>query len=140
MNGYSPLATSVPLPKATKSPPGSQTCVIWSPSLPGSSFARTLPLISGSPSVTDSDGSSTASGPSSSKLTVISALSWSPSASCTVKLTVTVSSLNPPGSGFSSSWSSGLSCLRSEEHTSELQSLMRISSAVLCLNTNIQDQ
>src|SRR3546814_5156511 len=29
-------------------------------------------------------------------------------------------------------------CLRSEEHTSELQSLMRISSAVFCLNkTNL---
>src|SRR3546814_10837255 len=28
---------------------------------------------------------------------------------------------------------SGLVCLRSEEHTSELQSLMRISSAVFCL-------
>src|SRR3546814_6991867 len=29
----------------------------------------------------------------------------------------------------------GLQPLRSEEHTSELQSLMRISSAVFCLNT-----
>src|SRR3546814_5899260 len=29
-------------------------------------------------------------------------------------------------------------CLRSEEHTSELQSLMRISYAVFCLNTTTQ--
>src|SRR3546814_7175289 len=37
----------------------------------------------------------------------------------------------------------GAVCERSEEHTSELQSLMRISYAVLCLkqenNTNLQD-
>src|SRR3546814_5829800 len=30
--------------------------------------------------------------------------------------------------------------VRSEEHTSELQSLMRISYAVFCLNTNKQQQ
>src|SRR3546814_6617408 len=34
----------------------------------------------------------------------------------------------PPGAG--------VSCFRSEEHTSELQSLMRISYAVFCLNKN----
>src|SRR3546814_1315494 len=33
---------------------------------------------------------------------------------------------------------SGLSARRSEEHTSELQSLMRISYAVLCLNKKTQ--
>src|SRR3546814_9544616 len=32
---------------------------------------------------------------------------------------------------------SGLACLRSEEHTSELQSLMRISYAVFCLKNKI---
>src|SRR3546814_5451533 len=34
---------------------------------------------------------------------------------------------------FALSWSKGCSCLRSEEHTSELQSLMRLSYAVFCL-------
>src|SRR3546814_8457601 len=37
-----------------------------------------------------------------------------------------------PGDGFRKSW-------RSEEHTSELQSLMRISYAVFCLNKNTKD-
>src|SRR3546814_1471627 len=32
------------------------------------------------------------------------------------------------------SWRAGVDALRSEEHTSELQSLMRISYAVFCLN------
>src|SRR3546814_3430983 len=35
------------------------------------------------------------------------------------------------------SWTLPLSIIRSEEHTSELQSLMRISSAVFCLKTKI---
>src|SRR3546814_3894127 len=30
-------------------------------------------------------------------------------------------------------WTAGFACVRSEEHTSELQSLMRISYAVFCL-------
>src|SRR3546814_10255597 len=34
----------------------------------------------------------------------------------------------------------GTACGRSEEHTSELQSLMRISYAVLCLNKKIKTQ
>src|SRR3546814_10188638 len=33
---------------------------------------------------------------------------------------------------------SGLAVVRSEEHTSELQSLMRISYAVFCLNTKMK--
>src|SRR3546814_2080670 len=34
----------------------------------------------------------------------------------------------------------GLYAMRSEEHTSELQSLMRLSYAVFCLNKKIQHQ
>src|SRR3546814_7045510 len=34
-------------------------------------------------------------------------------------------------------WVSGHACARSEEHTSELQSLMRISYAVFCLKKKI---
>src|SRR3546814_8123154 len=37
------------------------------------------------------------------------------------------------GSGLSDQWSDYVARLRSEEHTSELQSLMRISYAVFCL-------
>src|SRR3546814_8314590 len=38
------------------------------------------------------------------------------------------------------SGASGLSCIRSEEHTSELQSLMRISYAVFCLKNKKQQK
>src|SRR3546814_10177033 len=41
------------------------------------------------------------------------------------------SSSRPPSSACATSWRSR--CRRSEEHTSELQSLMRISYAVFCL-------
>src|SRR3546814_6681523 len=50
---------------------------------------------------------------------------------CTSKL--------PYGYGFVKKWfcASRYTCLRSEEHTSELQSLMRISYAVFCLKKKI---
>src|SRR3546814_3403719 len=49
------------------------------------------------------------------------------------------SSVRVCGSGLSSAAIGSLPCGRSEEHTSELQSLMRISYAVFCLNkTKIQ--
>src|SRR3546814_8359741 len=41
-----------------------------------------------------------------------------------------------PGSGFSIASKSGSYAHRSEEHTSELQSIMRISYAVFCLKKN----
>src|SRR3546814_6483384 len=43
-------------------------------------------------------------------------------------------------SSAASSWESGSSIGRSEEHTSELQSLMRISYAVFCLKKQKQQQ
>src|SRR3546814_5506985 len=47
-----------------------------------------------------------------------------------------VGSAGAPGIGVQASWTSTelSNCKRSEEHTSELQSLMRISYAVFCLN------
>src|SRR3546814_9060523 len=47
---------------------------------------------------------------------------------------------NPCGHRFHTLWRNSPNASRSEEHTSELQSLMRISYAVFCLkktNTNI---
>src|SRR3546814_2947721 len=41
------------------------------------------------------------------------------------------------GSAASSRWNGSMYAGRSEEHTSELQSLMRISYAVLCLKNNM---
>src|SRR3546814_1493817 len=41
---------------------------------------------------------------------------------------------------FSSRLSAGAACQRSEEHTSELQSLMRISYAVFCLKKTKETQ
>src|SRR3546814_3940007 len=41
--------------------------------------------------------------------------------------------LSLAGTGLQKLWDSGFSTARSEEHTSELQSLMRISYAVFCL-------
>src|SRR3546814_3828460 len=38
--------------------------------------------------------------------------------------------------GVPAMWAIPKGCVRSEEHTSELQSLMRISYAVFCLNKN----
>src|SRR3546814_4565300 len=44
----------------------------------------------------------------------------------------------PKGSPFRNTAGTAMTC-RSEEHTSELQSLMRISYAVFCLKTKKQD-
>src|SRR3546814_5284265 len=44
-----------------------------------------------------------------------------------------VASARPGLAAFAMSWNSGKMRIRSEEHTSELQSLMRISYAVFCL-------
>src|SRR3546814_4932416 len=45
---------------------------------------------------------------------------------------------NRTGSGTGSTFAQGSRILRSEEHTSELQSLMRISYAVFCLKKKKQ--
>src|SRR3546814_8818141 len=44
----------------------------------------------------------------------------------------------PPGKDISEYAQAALGPIKSEEHTSELQSLMRISYAVFCLNKKIQ--
>src|SRR3546814_2702715 len=50
---------------------------------------------------------------------------------------VTEPSHHPRGDSLSAIWGSCVTRLRSEEHTSELQSLMRISYAVFCLKKKI---